>query len=215
MKKMNTLTIVQLALLTALIVMLAFVPYIGYIRIPVLAIQATTVHIPVIVGSLLLGPKCGGFLGAVFGLTSLINNTTQPGITSFCFSPFIEMGEGLGGSPLALVVCFVPRILCGVVPYYVDRLIRSRSKSPDKIRKYALLTSGVAGSMTNTILVMSMIYLFFGQQYAAAKDLPFEALLGVILSVVGINGTIEAIIAALVAASVVAAVLKANVLRKK
>ncbi len=60
MNHKKTKTMVQLALLTALIVMLAFVPYVGYIRIPVLAIQATTVHIPVIVGSILLGPKCGG-----------------------------------------------------------------------------------------------------------------------------------------------------------
>ena len=118
MKNTKTLGMVQLALLTALVAMLAFVPYIGYIKIPVLAIQATTVHIPVIVGSILLGPKKGAFLGFVFGMTSLINNTTQPGLTSFCFSPFIEIGEGLGGSPLALIVCFVPRILVGVVPYF-------------------------------------------------------------------------------------------------
>ena len=74
MKQGKTLSMVQLALLTALIVMLSFIPYIGYIKIPVLAVQATTIHIPVIVGSILLGPKAGGFLGFVFGLTSLINN---------------------------------------------------------------------------------------------------------------------------------------------
>ena len=117
MNQHKTKSLVQLALFTALILLLAFVPYIGYIKIPILAIQATTIHIPVIVGSILLGPKRGAFLGFVFGLTSLINNTTQPGLTSFCFSPFIQVGDGLGGSPLALVVCFVPRIACGIVPY--------------------------------------------------------------------------------------------------
>lgn len=203
MKKTNTREMVQLALMSALIVILAFVPYIGYIRVPFLAIQATTVHIPVIVGSILLGPKKGGFLGAVFALTSLINNTTQPGLTSFCFSPFIEMGEGLGGSPLALVVCFVPRILCGVVPHYVHTwLQKGRGK------KLSLLCAGVAGSLTNTILVMGMIYLFFGQQYAAARSIAFEAVLGVILSVVCINGTIEAIIAAVIASAVASAIIR-------
>ena len=74
MKQTKTLDLAQLALLATLVVLLAFVPYIGYIRIPILAIQATTIHIPVIIGSILLGPKAGGILGGIFGLTSLINN---------------------------------------------------------------------------------------------------------------------------------------------
>lgn len=215
MKNTKTLGMVQLALLTALVAMLAFVPYIGYIKIPVLAIQATTVHIPVIVGSILLGPKKGAFLGFVFGMTSLINNTTQPGLTSFCFSPFIEIGEGLGGSPLALIVCFVPRILVGVVPYFTYEGLQKLWKNKEKGRKFSLVVSGVAGSMTNTILVMGMIYLFFGQAYAAARNMAFEAILGVILSVVCINGTIEAIIAALIASAVTTAMLRAHLFTRK
>ena len=42
---------------------------------------------------------------------------------------------------------------------------------------------------------MGMIYIFFGAQYAEARNIAFEAVLGVIFSVVAINGTIEAIIA--------------------
>ena len=214
MKKSKTLGMVQLALLTALIAVLAFVPYIGYIKIPVLAVQATTVHIPVIVGSILLGPKKGAFLGFVFGLTSLINNTTQPGLTSFCFSPFIELGEGLGGNPLALVVCFVPRILVGVVPGVVYDGLQKLWKNKNKGRKFSLMISGVAGSMTNTILVMSLIYLFFGQAYAAARNIAYEAVLGVILSVVCINGTLEAIIAGLIASAVASAMMRAHLISR-
>ncbi len=212
MNQKKTKTMVQLSLLTALIVLLSFVPYIGYIRIPILAVQATTIHIPVIVGSILLGPKCGGFLGFVFGLTSLINNTTQPGLTSFCFSPFVQIGDGLGGSPLALLVCFVPRIACGIIPHYVFKGLQKLSKSPEKSQKYSLLASGVAGSITNTILVMSMIYLFFGHAYAAAKNIAFEAVFGVIMSVICINGTLEAIVAAIIASAVVSAVRKTKIL---
>lgn len=212
MNHKKTKNMVQLSLLTALIVLLAFVPYIGYIKIPILAIQATTIHIPVIVGSILLGPRSGAFLGFVFGLTSLINNTTQPGLTSFCFSPFIQIGEGLGGSPLALLVCFVPRIACGIVPHYVYTRLQKLSKSPQKSQKFTLLASGVAGSITNTVLVMGMIYLFFGHAYAAARSIAFEAVLGVIMSVVFINGTIEAVIAAIIASAVTSAVQKAKIL---
>lgn len=214
MKQTKTLELAQTALLSALIVLLAFVPYIGYIRLPILAIQATTIHIPVIIGSITLGPKQGAVLGGLFGLTSLINNTTQPGITSFCFSPFIELGDGMGGSSLSLIICFVPRILCGIIPFYVYNLIQSHAKNKEKTRKVSLLAAGVAGSMTNTILVMSMIYIFFGAQYAEARSIAFEAVLGVILSVVGINGTIEAVIAAMISAAVSTALLKSRFTRK-
>ena len=213
MKYTKTLSMVQLALFSALIMLLATVPYIGYIKVPFLAIQATTIHIPVIVGSILLGPKAGAFLGAVFGLPSLINNTTQPGITSFCFSPFIQMGEGLGGSPLALIICFVPRILCGVIPHYVFHGVQKLTKDPGRTRKRSLLLAGVAGSMTNTLLVMSMIYLFFGQAYAAARNIAYEAILGVIGSVILINGTIEAIVAALIASAVALAMMRARLIK--
>ena len=213
MKYTKTLSMVQLALFSALIMLLATVPYIGYIKVPFLAIQATTIHIPVIVGSILLGPKAGAFLGAVFGLTSLINNTTQPGITSFCFSPFIQMGEGLGGSPLALIICFVPRILCGVIPHYVFHGVQKLTKDPGRTRKRSLLLAGVAGSMTNTLLVMSMIYLFFGQAYAAARNIAYEAILGVIGSVILINGPIEAIVAALIASAVALAMMRARLIK--
>ena len=215
MKQTKTLKMAQIALFTALTIILAFVPYIGYIKLPVLAIQATTVHIPVIIGSILLGPKAGAFLGGVFGMTSFINNTMQPGITAFCFSPFIQISDDMGGSPLALVVCFVPRILCGVVPYFVYKAIQNHAKNKDKSRKFSLLISGVSGSLTNTILVMGMIYLFFGQQYAEAKGIAFEAVIGVIMSVVCINGTIEAIIAAFIASAVAAVLLKSGFVKEK
>ncbi len=202
----NTAGLVQTALLAALIFVLAFVPYIGYIRIPVLAIQATTVHIPVIIGSIILGPKRGAVLGACFGLTSLINNTFSPSVTSFVFSPFIEIGDGLGGSPLALVICFVPRILVGVVPYFVyngiDGLLKGKKKS------VSLMLAGIAGAMTNTILVMSMIYIFFGKAWAEAKQIAYEAVLAVIGSTIAINGTIEAVVAAVLSSALCAVLLK-------
>lgn len=50
---------------------------IGLIPLPV--IKATTLHIPVILGAVLLGPLAGGILGAVFGLSSMWINTTARG----------------------------------------------------------------------------------------------------------------------------------------
>lgn len=87
----KVLSLVQLALFTAIILALAFTPGLGYI--PLGVTRATTIHLPVIIGSILLGPKKGAFLGGVFGLTSLINNTISPTVTSFTFSPFYSGGN--------------------------------------------------------------------------------------------------------------------------
>ena len=75
------------ALFTAIIVIMAFTP-LGYI--PLVVINATIIHIPVILGALFLGPKKGAFLGFVFGLTSFINNTFKAATASaFVFSPVL------------------------------------------------------------------------------------------------------------------------------
>lgn len=189
----KSLQTAQLALFSSLIILLAFIPGIGYI--PLGVTRATIIHVPVIIGSIVLGPKTGAVLGGVFGLTSLISNTLTPTVTSFVFTPFFE-GAGLGGNPLSLVICFVPRILVGVVPYFVYKgVIKLLNKIKGK-ETVSLITAGICGAMTNTILVMGMIYLFFGESYAKAKEISYDALLGVILGIIGVNGVLEAITAA-------------------
>lgn len=224
MQKSNDKTygLVLLALMTAIIFVLAFTPFIGYI--PLGFTRATIIHIPVIIGSILLGPKKGAILGAMFGVTSLINNTINPTVTSFVFSPFFAFQDFNGGTGAffdclfsafgALVICFVPRILVGVVPYYADKLFSklfSKFKAKEII---SLPLAGLLGSMTNTLLVMNMIYLFFGKSYAAANGKAFEALYAFILSVIAINGVPEAIVAAVLTLAICKA-LRATVFKNK
>ena len=204
----SSLGMVQTALFAALIVALSVLPFVGYI--PLGFTNATTIHIPVILGSILLGPKRGAVLGGVFGLTSLINNTLYPKVTSFVFTPFFSGGVAEGGIG-SLVVCFVPRILVGIVPYYVYKFL-SRG---DKRRPLALAVAGFFGSMANTLLVMNLIYLLFGQQWAAAQGKASEFLYGIILSVIGVNGVPEAIVAALLTMLVGGALLRAGVGRRQ
>ena len=52
---------VYIALFTAIIIAMSAIPFLGYI--PLGVIRATTLHIPVILGSILLGPSSGDFLG--------------------------------------------------------------------------------------------------------------------------------------------------------
>ena len=71
----------------------------------------------------------------------------------------------------------------------------------------SLALAGIAGSLTNTILVMGEIYLFFGKEYAAAKNFPVESLFGVIMGIVGLNGVPEAIVAAILTCAIAKALL--------
>lgn len=196
----KTLKLVQLALLGALIVVLAFTPFIGYI--PLGVTRATIVHIPVIIGSILLGPKMGAVLGGLFGLTSFINNSfISPSITSFTFTPLYSVGE-FHGNVWSLVICFVPRILVGVVPYYVYKFVMWLFKGRKGGETVSFALAGLSGALTNTLLVMNLIYFCFGEQYAVAKEKAFEGFYWVILSVIGINGVPEAIVAAILTVAI-------------
>lgn len=192
-KLKNTKFVTLLGVLLAIEIILAVTP-IGFI--PLGFTKATTVHIPVIIGAIFLGPVGGLILGSTFGILSIIMNTVSPALTSFVFSPFITVG-GTTGNLWSIVVALVPRMMIGIAAYYSYKWVK---KWNDKgIIAYA--TAGIVGSLTNTLLVMGGIYIFFGQQYAAAKEVAFEALFGVIIGIIGMNGIPEAIVAAIIVAT--------------
>lgn len=194
----STRKLAMTALFSALILLMAFTPFLGYI--PLGFTRATIIHIPVILGSLMLGPTVGAALGAVFGLTSLISNTMNPTVTSFVFTPFYSLGEVSGGVQ-SLVICFLPRILTGVIPYYVFRILKKVGKKERRSPGACLLAAaGAAGALTNTLLVMNLIYLFFGSEYALANGKAANAAYLFILSVIGINGIPEAAAAGILVA---------------
>ncbi|WP_394524091.1 ECF transporter S component [Lacrimispora sp. JR3] len=201
----KTRNLVLAAVFVAIIVILAFTP-LGYI--PLGFMNATIIHVPVIIGAIILGPKYGGFLGMVFGLTSLWKNTYMPNPTSFVFSPFIKVGE-YGGNFGSLVICMVPRILIGIVSFYVFRAVLQGFKGKKGKRTIALAAAGAAGSLTNTLLVMNLIYFLFGKEYGhAAKGLS-EGIYSVIIGIICINGIPEAIVAGILTTAVTQALYKA------
>ena len=193
-KKRSTKFLTLLGVLLAIEIILAFTP-LGFV--PLGFTKATTIHIPVIIGAIFLGPVGGAILGLGFGVLSIIINTLTPALTSFVFSPFVTVG-GVQGNMASLVIALVPRMLIGIVAYYTYALV----KKFDKSQVVAYAVAGVLGSLTNTIFVMGGIYIFFGQQYAAAKEVAFEALFGVIMGIVGMNGIPEAIVAGVIVAAV-------------
>ena len=187
--KKDTKWMVCVALMAAIIIVLANTP-LGMIQLPI--IKATTVHIPVIIGAVLLGPLAGGILGGVFGICSLISNTMAPTLLSFAFSPFLST-TGFPGVAKALWISVGCRILIGVVSGWLWILFK-------KVRWNqiaALAVTGFIGSMINTILVMGSIYILFAQQYAAAKDVAVTAVWGLIMGTVTASGIPEALAAAI------------------
>ena len=191
-KKTKTLTL--LGVLIAIQVVMTMLN-IGLIPLP--GIKATALHIPVIVGAVLLGRTEGMILGASMGILSVITNTVQPSLTSFVFSPFVTIGDQ-SGNWLSLVVAIVPRVLIGFTAYCTYKLVSSKDKS----KVFAYAASGIVGSLTNTIFVMGGIYLLFGRQYAVATNHAFGELMGVIMAVIVTNGIPEAITAALLVPAV-------------
>ena len=203
----KTLDMVQVALFAALIIIMAFTPFLGYI--PLGFTRATIIHIPVIIGSITLGPKKGAVLGGVFGMTSFINNTFNPSPTSFVFTPFYELG-GVGGGIGSIIICFLPRILVGVLPFFVYRALYRFLKEKKSGMVLSLGAAGVVGSLTNTLLVMNLIYLFFGEAYLAASNAAADTGYWFILSIIGVNGVPEAIVAAIIVSFVGKILLKSR-----
>lgn len=188
-RKHDTRWMVSVALMAAIVVVLANTP-LGMIQLPI--IKATTVHIPVIIGAILLGPSAGAILGFVFGVCSLISNTMAPTLLSFAFSPFMST-TGIPGALKAIWISVGCRILIGVVAGWLWILL-SKIKVNQTI---ALPVVGFIGSMVNTMTVMGSIYLLFAQQYAEAKDVAVSAVWGLIMGTVTASGIPEAIAAAI------------------
>lgn len=183
----DTRFLVSVALMAAIIIVLANTP-LGMIQLPV--IKATTVHIPVIIGAILLGPLAGGILGAVFGICSLVSNTMAPTLLSFAFSPFMST-TGISGAVKAIWISIGCRMLIGIAAGWLWILL-------EKFRMnhlIALPIVGFAGSMVNTIAVMGSIYLLFAQQYAEAREVAVTAVWGLIMGTIAASGIPEAIAA--------------------
>ena len=200
-KSKKTSEMVKMALFIALIILLSVTP-LGYI--PLGAINATTIQMPVIIGAVLFGWKKGAVLGGVFGLTSLIKNTVQPNLTSFVFSPFVPVFGEESGSLWAVVISLIPRIIIGIVAAAVFAVLVRIKLS----KTVASAAAGFCGSLANTVLVMGGIYLFFGESYSAAKDIAYNTLLATVSTTITGAGITEAVVSAVVCGAVCTALLK-------
>ncbi len=186
MKSAKLNELVLLALFTALIVLLGFTP-LGLI--PLGFINVTTLCIPVIVGTLLMGLRDGMVLGAAFGLTSF---------ASALLKPSTLVATLMGANPaLVLVMCLVPRLLLPVSTHLVYRAFGHRRE------QIAVATSAVAGSLTNTVFYLGLMLLFY-----VLCGIDSAPVLGLIGGTAAIAGSCEAVVAAVVTMPILAALKK-------
>lgn len=233
--------IVVIAVLGAISAVFGMTP-IGFI--PVGPTRATIMHIPVIIGAIMEGPIVGGFVGLIFGLFSVYQALTTPTPVSFAF--------------LNPMVSIVPRVLIGVVTYYVYSTLRNLGKNKTmgllyliwigiigylsygiytnvkgsqniwlilmniilifltlimayftqikfKDKALDIILSSAIGTLTNTIGVLSMIYLFYAEKFVGAIGGDVTTARKVIFGIGVTNGIPETIIAIIIVTSVVGA----------
>ena len=196
-RNQKTKTIALFSMFLAIELLLVLTP-LGYIRTPFLSI--TVMHIPVIAAGILMGPSYGAALGLVFGLTSVWNATMSPTITSFCFSPFVTIG-GVSGNWTSLIIAIVPRVLLG---WIAGTLFNAFNKKLN--RPLSALVSGVLTTLCHTIMVLGLIALLWGPQYAQAIGQSPDTLLMYLALVVLTNGIFEMIAAGIVSMALAKAI---------
>ena len=175
--------------------MMTFVPYIGYISYgPGLSI--TLIHIPVMIGAIVLGPSAGAILGGVWGISCIIKALSAPP------SP---LDAAIFWNPL---VSLIPRILAGWLAglAFVGfiRLCRRFSKKEQGNKLAQGVSAGISaavGSVTNTVLVLSMIYLLYGTQFGEQLGInmvSFGGLLDYIMIAFAANASLEVVVCVVV-----------------
>ncbi|HWR18281.1 MAG TPA: ECF transporter S component [Clostridia bacterium] len=194
MNSENIRRLTKYGMLVAFIFILGLTP-VGYIKLPMASI--TIVHIPVIVGVFFLGLEGGVVLGFFFGLTSLISCFLNPDAIA---AIVLGTNTGFGLYNILLIVCilFVPRLLVGVF----SSLVYKALSKVDKSKVFAMAAAGVVGALTNTVFLLGGLYLLAFEQTAAAFGVSGSALIGAILSVVSLNGVLEALAAGIVCPAV-------------
>lgn len=183
--KLSVKEITFLAVFTAIITLQTLVPNLGYIRFAL--VDFTIIHVTVIIGACLLGWKQGAILGGAWGISSMIYAYSTPGLLNPLFY-----------NPLIAVV---PRITVGLVAGLVFQLFKNKTKEA-----VVLSAAGIAGTLTNTILVLSALYIFGYDFLFKALNLTQGAtdpVLTFILSLVTTNTLFEIAIAAIVVPAVV------------
>jgi uncharacterized membrane protein len=154
---LNTRKIVVAGVLGAIAIVLG-VTRLGFIPVPNVSGNATIMHIPAIIGAVLEGPVVGVLAGGIFGIFSMLQDTT-----------------GLFTNPLVSVL---PRMLIGLTAWLAYRSLAGRNVY------MAAAVAGVVGTLTNTIFVVGALVIFGLIPAAAVVTIIPQAIAEVVIAAV-------------------------------
>lgn len=174
--RISARTLTWFSILTALVIVLQSLS--GYMKI--LSVEINLTLVPVVLGALVMGPLCGGLLGLISGVITLLFGVfgwAPLTYAMFSFSPLLT-------SAICLVKCTAAGVACG----WVYRLARS-------INKYVatFIASGVAPIVNTGLFVLGASFfkeVFVGLGLLKASD---QIVLGIILLIL-VNFIVELIL---------------------
>lgn len=149
----------------------------GFIRFNA-GIEFTIVHIPVLIGAIFGGKRVAIMLGLIFGIGSISAAAIYGGPTAIFFlNPFVSI---------------LPRILFGYFAYLIYKGLSSKFKNPG----LTISLTAILATITHTVMVLSMLYLFFLRPDAWLDVLGDETLKSLFLILLSWNMLIEVSLAA-------------------
>ncbi len=184
------------AILIAVLALLGLTP-IGSISFGFISI--TFMCLPVIVGTIVLGLGSGVMLGTAFGAISFVKLLLYP---SVLLTPLFLEPLHWFDPVLYLVLLFVPRILVAVIAYYVYKWVHPKNEV------LRLSVASVAGSLTNTVFFLGLLFVMFKDTIAINYDINIQGVYTMLFGVGLTNGIAEAVVAAILCTPIIMAIKK-------
>jgi uncharacterized membrane protein len=154
---LNTRRIVVAGVLGAIAIVLGVTQW-GFIPVPNVSGRATIMHVPAIIGAILEGPLVGILAGGIFGVFSMLQDTT-----------------GLFTNP---VISVIPRLLIGLMAWLAYRSLVKVNVD------LAAAVAGIVGTLTNSILVVGLLVAFGLIPAAAVPTIIPQAIAEVVIAAV-------------------------------
>ncbi|MFV0499664.1 MAG: ECF transporter S component [Bacilli bacterium] len=179
MKKRNLKEMAGISILAAIIVVMAAIPQLGYLKVPILAFDLTLLFVPVLIGTMLFDKKGGLILGLVFGLSSLAVAIFRPA------TPF----DITFRNPLVSVL---PRLIFPMIFLFILDLLRKLDSFKSALIT-TIFTIGIAITFITTnmskvfiifILILAILSLLFTIYCYKHKDKKLLYILPTFISVI-------------------------------
>ena len=141
-----------------------------------------------------LAMKAGAILGGAWGLLNfwlaITGQTTDVvALTAISESPFGYF-----------CVSFLPRLAVGLVAGLLAKVLIKKNST------VSYLVTGALGSLTNTVGYLGLLYLLFKNVLASVYSMDASAVIGMVLSVAGTNGLVEAVVSAILTLAICKAI---------